>query len=91
MGDGLADGIPPLPDAGARRRWAAVLEDEFEAFCRRVDSDEDTTLDPYGASGVDEFFAVAVEAFFVAPQAMRDEHPQRYALFAGYFGQDPAG
>jgi Mlc titration factor MtfA (ptsG expression regulator) len=91
MGDGLADGIPPLPDAGARRRWAAVLEAEFEAFCRRVDSDEDTTLDPYGASGVDEFFAVAVEAFFVAPQAMRDEHPQLYALFAGYFGQDPAG
>jgi MtfA peptidase len=91
MGDGLADGIPPVPDAGARRRWAAVLEPEFGRFCRCVDDGEETTLDPYGASGMDEFFAVAVEAFFVAPQAMRDEHPRLYALFAGYFRQDPAG
>jgi hypothetical protein len=91
MGDGLADGIPPLPDAGARRRWAAVLEAEFQSFCHRIDDDDDTTLDPYGASGVDEFFAVAVEAFFVAPQAMRNEHPGLYALFADYFRQDPAG
>jgi len=91
MGDGRADGIPPLPDADARRRWAAVLEAEFESFCRRVDEGEETTLDPYGASGVDEFFAVAVEAFFVASPAMRDEHPRLYALFAGYFEQDPAG
>ena len=36
---------------------------------------EETALDPYGAEGPDEFFAVASEAFFVAPQAMRAEHP----------------
>ena len=76
--------VPAAPASTSRSqdwRWAAVLEAEFEAFCRRVDDDEDTTLDPYGATGVDEFFAVAVEAFFVAPQAMRNEHPRLYALF----------
>ena len=36
--------------------------------------EEDTALDPYGAQSPDEFFAVASEAFFVHPQAMRHEH-----------------
>lgn len=90
MGDGVADGIPPLPDAVERRRWAAAIEADYAAFCERVDAGEDTVLDPYGAEAVDEFFAVAAEAFFVAPQPMRDEHPQLYRLFASYFKQDPA-
>ena len=38
----------------------------------------------------DEFFAVAVEAFFVASHDMREEHPRLYELLADYFRQDPA-
>jgi len=91
MGDGLADGIPPLPGAAERAHWKQVLMAEYEAFCMRVDAGEDTTLDPYGAESPEEFFAVASEAFFVAPMDMRDEHPALYALFAGYYRQDPAG
>jgi len=90
MADGEADGVPPLPSAQARRRWETVLGQEYEAFCAWIDEGRDTVLDPYGASGVDEFFAVAVEAFFVASDAMRREHPELYALFAEYFAQDPA-
>ena len=47
-------------------------------------------LDPYGAESPEEFFAVASEAFFVAPQDMRAEHPALYELLAGYYRQDPA-
>jgi len=90
MADGEADGVPPLAGSAERQRWVAVLEAEFEAFCSWVDDGADTVLDPYGANGIDEFFAVAVEAFFVAPRDMRDEHPELYALFADYFQQDPA-
>jgi Mlc titration factor MtfA (ptsG expression regulator) len=90
MGDGLADGIPPLADKAERGRWQVVLTDEYEAFCARVDAGEDTLLDPYGAESPEEFFAVASEAFFVAPQHMRGEHPALYALLAGYYRQDPA-
>ncbi len=50
----------------------------------------DTVLDPYGAESPEEFFAVASEAFFVAPTDMRGEHPALYALLAGYYRQDPA-
>jgi hypothetical protein len=90
MSDGQADGMPPLPNADARREWITTIEAEYQAFCERVDADEDTALDPYGAEGIDEFFAVAAEAFFVAPRAMREEHPRLYERFAGYFRQDPA-
>jgi MtfA peptidase len=89
MADGQPDGVPPLPDAGQRRRWAQTIEAEYEAFCRGVERGDETTLDPYGATGIDEFFAVAVEAFFVAPESMRREHPSLYDLFADYFRQDP--
>lgn len=89
MADGEADGVPPLSSLQARERWIAVLDAEYETFCRWVDEGRDTTLDPYGATETGEFFAVAVEAFFVAPEAMRGEHPKLYTLFAEYFQQDP--
>lgn len=89
MGDGEPDGVPPLPGLDERRHWESVIDAEYEAFCRRVDAGEHTVLDPYGAEGVEEFFAVAVEAFFVAAAAMRDEHPALYDLFSGYFQQSP--
>lgn len=89
MRDGLADGVPPL-DAAERERWIEVIDAEWETFCQRVDAGEDTLIDPYGAEAVEEFFAVAVEAFFVAPAAMRTEEPAMYALLAGFFKQDPA-
>ncbi len=46
-------------------------------------------LDPYGAQSQDEFFAVASEAFFVKPAAMRAEHPALYAMFCRFYQQDP--
>ncbi|HEX6363322.1 MAG TPA: M90 family metallopeptidase [Albitalea sp.] len=90
MADGVADGVPLLPDRAAREAWCGVLDAEYAAFCDRVDADEDTLLDPYGAEGVDEFFAVASEVFFVAPAEMRREHPELYALLAQFYRQDPA-
>jgi Mlc titration factor MtfA (ptsG expression regulator) len=90
MGDGEADGVPPLPDRAAREAWCKVIDAEYEAFCDRVDAQVDTLLDPYGAEGVDEFFAVSSEVFFVAPGDLLAEHPALYELLAGYYQQDPA-
>ncbi|WP_414708877.1 zinc-dependent peptidase [Roseateles sp.] len=90
MRDGEADGVPPLPGAQERERWITIIDAEWEKFCERVDAGDDTLVDPYGAEAVEEFFAVAVEAFFVAPAAMRAEEPAMYELLAGFFRQDPA-
>jgi len=90
MRDGDADGVPPLPDRGAREEWIRVLDSEYDEFCERVDAGAQTLLDPYAAQAVEEFFAVASEAFFVAAQDFRAEHPRLYALLRGFFKQDPA-
>lgn len=91
MGDGVPDGVPPLPSAAARRAWLDVLEPEFEAHIAAVDAENDTLLDPYGATAISEFFAVATETFFVMPNEMRAEHPALYWMLARYFKQDPTG
>ena len=90
MAAGEADGLPPLPDLAARERWIAVIDAAYEKFCQWVDDGVDTITDPYGAEGVEEFFAVSVEAFFVAAVPFRRESPEMYALLAAYFKQDPA-
>jgi len=90
MRDGVADGVPLLPDRATRARWLDVMDAEYQAFCAAVDHAEETLLDPYGAESIDEFFAVASEAFFTMPQDTKAEHPRLYALLAEFFGQDPA-
>lgn len=90
MADGEADGVPPLPSSAARQAWIDCIDAEYQAFVARIDAgDDDSALDPYGAEGVEEFFAVAAEGFFVAPEAMSQDHPALYRLFADYFRQDP--
>lgn len=90
LGDGAADGVPPLPSAQARRDWLAVLMPAYDRLGEQVVCGYDTLLDPYGAQGPEEFFAVASETFFVNPNELRAEHPDLYGLLARYFRQDPA-
>lgn len=90
MRDGLADGVPALPDRAARDEWVAIMGQEYDNFCGRIDADEYTLLDPYAAEAPEEFFAVASEAFFVAPRDFQAEHPALYTLLSGFFRQDPA-
>ncbi|HSQ71862.1 MAG TPA: M90 family metallopeptidase, partial [Rubrivivax sp.] len=59
MADGLADGVPLLPADIPPAAWRGLLLQEHAAFVQRLERDEDTVLDPYGAQGGDEFFAVA--------------------------------
>ncbi len=46
-------------------------------------------LDPYASRDPAEFFAVASEAFFVAPAPLADGYPQIYRKLAAYYRQDP--
>ena len=90
MADGLADGMPLLPPDIPAPAWRSLLRSEYETFVSRVEREEQTVLDPYAAHGEEEFFAVASEAFFVHPEAMRSEHPDLYGMFARFYRQDPA-
>jgi Mlc titration factor MtfA (ptsG expression regulator) len=74
---------------GTMASWARALADQHAGFVERVDAGEDTFLDPYGAEAIEEFLAVAAEAFFVAPADLKLEEPDLYRLLAEFFRQDP--
>jgi Mlc titration factor MtfA (ptsG expression regulator) len=90
MRDGASDGCPPLPSRQARGHWLQVLGAAYEAFRERTViaerfGGEPTWLDPYGATSVDEFFAVASEAYFTNRPRFDQEFPTLGPLFDGFY------
>jgi Mlc titration factor MtfA (ptsG expression regulator) len=96
--DGRADGCPPLPAAftgldsarAARQHWQATLQSAYEDFRESVIKAErfgtsPTWLDPYGAEAIDEFFAVASEAYFVNRARFAQEFDTLLPLFDAFF------
>lgn len=79
------DGTPAGMPAGLGATWAGVAENEMERLRRGK-----SVLDPYGADDPAEFLAVAVEAFFETPLAVRRRHRELYEALSEYFAQDPA-
>jgi Mlc titration factor MtfA (ptsG expression regulator) len=89
--DGAADGCPPLPSRAARQDWLATMEAQYAAFREQVVIAERFSgprpwLDDYGATAIDEFFAVACEAYFVNRPRFGREFPALLTLFDGFFG-----
>lgn len=80
--DGSADGRPFLDHAHDPVAWAAVLGAEYERLREQPD---DSVLDEYGAEDPAEFFAVATEAFFERPDALRNRHPELYEQLRTYY------
>jgi len=87
--DGEMDGVPVLDSGSAYRAWGAALSTRFREHVERTERGEPTALDPYGASNRAEFFAVATEAFFENPAALREDQPELYGLMVDFYGLDP--
>lgn len=98
LGDGASDGCPPLPPGfmgtgsarAARQLWLGRLQAAFEDFSDRLSVHERfggpaVWLDAYGASAIDEFFAVAAEAYFVNPERFALELPTLSGMFDAFF------
>jgi Mlc titration factor MtfA (ptsG expression regulator) len=95
MRDGAPDGCPPLASKAARRAWLEVMQAEYDAFREKVIiaerfGGETPWLDAYGATGIDEFFAVACEAYFVNRQRFETEFPALLPLLDGFFKRPSA-
>ncbi|MFY2763451.1 zinc-dependent peptidase [Arenimonas sp. MALMAid1274] len=86
--DGAMDGTPPLP-AAWQRDWARDFQAAYEAFCARVDAGEDTPIDAYAAEAPEEFFAVATEYHFSAPDLLQREMPAVAAHLQRLYGASP--
>ena len=98
--DGEIDGCPPLPPdflgsssrAQARAVWIGRLHDEYNTFSDRVKAAqrfeglaEAPWMDPYAMESPSEFFAVAVEAYFVNPARLAADAPGLHRLIDAFF------
>jgi MtfA peptidase len=88
--DYSTDGAPALATRAEYLAWARVMSGEFKALRAAEEAGMPTVLDTYGATNPAEFFAVATEAFFERPRALRARHPELYAELGRFFRQDPA-
>jgi Mlc titration factor MtfA (ptsG expression regulator) len=89
MLNGGADGYPPLHPGMSREDWSRAFSSAFGDFRARLERGEHTLLDPYAAEDPAEFFAVASEAFFEAPQELHASYPEVYAQLGLFYRQDP--
>ncbi|WP_295002471.1 M90 family metallopeptidase [uncultured Dechloromonas sp.] len=89
MLNGDADGMPSLHSGIDEGKWRETFLAAYDDFCRRVDSGEETIIDPYASDTPGEFFAVLSESFFELPDVVADEYPALYDLLVRYYRQDP--
>ena len=87
MLDGAADGTPPMGSVEQSERWVEVCT---RVYGQVVEGRGGTALRSYAGVNPAEFFAVATEAFFEDPLALRRQQPDLYEVFSGYYRQDPA-
>lgn len=89
MLNGEPSGQPPLHEGMSRAAWQRDFSAAYQDFINRLDNGEDTPLDSYAGEHPAEFFAVASEAFFVAPQRLFAAYPAVYRQLALFYRQDP--
>jgi len=84
---GQADGVPAGVQWVGTAPWIEVIADRLgrirQGRGKRV-------LRDYAGEHEAELFAVAVEAFFERPRALKRRDPELYELLSQFFGQDPA-
>jgi Mlc titration factor MtfA (ptsG expression regulator) len=90
MHNGDANGCPPLPADMRPDDWQRTMKIAYEHFRARVESEQDTAIDPYAAESPAEFFAVLSEVFFAEPALLLREYADVYDLLRRYYRQDPA-
>ena len=90
MRNGDANGCPPLSADMRPSDWQRTMNVAYAHFRARVESGEDTAIDPYAAESPAEFFAVLSEVFFAEPALLLHDYADVYDLLRRYYRQDPA-
>ena len=87
---GYTNGAPILAKGHSLWDWERIFTDAYDRLVEAVDAEQETFLDPYGATSPEEYFAVVVELFLERPRDLQREEPAVYDQLAQYFGLDPA-
>ncbi len=86
---GQANGTPRLDNPNQHHQWARVMSREFSSLRQRLRLRKKNWLNAYGATNPAEFFAVLSEYFFEKPQALKEQHPELFAVMQSYYRVDP--
>jgi Mlc titration factor MtfA (ptsG expression regulator) len=87
--NGEANGCPPLHRGIRQQTWTGVMKAAFQRLRRQIDIGAEPSIDAYGAESPAEFFAVASEYLFDAPDHLQALEPEVYELLARFYGQRP--
>lgn len=89
--NGVANGLPPLRRGMSRKSWAEDFSAAYDMLCMQVDAGETPLINPYAATNPAEFFAVACEYFFTAPEILKDCSPGVHRQLALLYRQPTVG
>ena len=82
--DGSIDGIPEFfLDKQYVLPWIQRMKEEMELI-----QQQESGINPYGATNPAEFFAVAAEYFFERPELLKSKHPELYEGLVRIFRYD---
>ena len=87
---GGTNGVPILSEGQSFAAWEKVFLAAYDHHVHAVESGRRTVIDPYGATGHEEFFAASVEVFFERPHALQHEVPEVYDQLSKLFRLNPA-
>lgn len=86
---GLYNGTPIFEDYERYALWQSAMKTGFRRLRQLIAVKQETVINPYGASGLEEYFAVCTEAFFEVPKALRGAYPRVYEQLCDYYRLNP--
>jgi MtfA peptidase len=79
--DGEIDGLPEsLLHKQYIKPWLQLMQEKIKEII-----DDQSDINPYGATNEAEFFAVVSEYFFERPELLKEKHPELYDLLLKIF------
>jgi len=88
MLDGSANGHPPLHRGMSEKAWFQSFEDAFEQMNQQIHLGFQVPVNAYAATSPAEFFAVASEYFFEAPDVLKEAYPKVFEQLCLFYRQD---
>lgn len=85
--NGVANGLPPLRRGMSRKRWGEDFSGAYDALCQQVAAGKSAFINPYAATSPAEFFAVASEYFFTAPDILKKCCPSVHKQLTLFYRQ----
>jgi Mlc titration factor MtfA (ptsG expression regulator) len=89
MGNGEANGMPPLHRHMPPAIWSQTLREAFDRLKQQHRQGIEIAINPYALESPAEFFAVTSELFFVWPQRLLAVCPEVFRQLNLYYQQQP--